>query len=212
VTRDATRKRGPQVLAILVTFLLLVVSLPFGDGLSLRWFSALLLLLVSALLKWGPRLLALGFARIGVLGALAVFLSSLINRSVERGDGVVIGTVIGILLLLFIIVSRSEAMTATSAYLRTFTLCSMALLTLSLKWSGHRVMASMKQGDFWMVNVPFLNRLVLPHPYDFYIVSRLIPCIVLVSLVCSVMGSGLYFLRRNSELKRKGAAELRLPG
>jgi hypothetical protein len=208
VTRDATQKRGPQVLAVFVTLLLLIVSLPFGDGLSLGWFIALLLLLVSVLLRWGPRLLALGFARIGVLGAVAVFLTSLLNRSVERGDSVVTGIAVGILLLLFIVVSRSEAMTATSAYLRTFTLCSMALFALSLKWSGHRVMASMKQGDFWMVNAPFLNRIVLPHPYDFCVVSWLIPSAVLASFVCLVMGSGLYFLRRNSELKRKRAAEL----
>jgi hypothetical protein len=118
---------------VFVTLLLLIVSLPFGDGLSLGWFIALLLLLVSVLLRWGPRLLALGFARIGVLGAVAVFLTSLLNRSVERGDSVVTGIAVGILLLLFIVVSRSEAMTATSAYLRTFTLCSMALFALSLK-------------------------------------------------------------------------------
>lgn len=197
----ATQMRASRVLAVLTTLLFLFASLPFGHGLSPGWFVALLLLLISVLLKWGPRLLALGYARIVVLGAVGLFLTSLVNRSVELGEVVVVGIVIGVLLILFIVVSRSEALTATSACLRAVTIGAMGLFALSLNWSGHRALANMREGDFFVVDVPLLNRLVLPHPYDFYFVEYLIPCVLLVSLVCSVIGSGLYFWKRNSDLR-----------
>jgi hypothetical protein len=70
----------------------------------------------------------------------------------------------------------------------------------------------MKDGDFFVVWLPFRLSIILPHPYDFYVVGDLITRLLWISMVAAIVLSGAYFWRRNAELnskmKRNGLPEL----
>jgi hypothetical protein len=89
---------------------------------------------------------------------------------------------------------------------------AIALFGLCSRIAGHRHFANMKDGDFFVVWLPFRLSIILPHPYDFYVVGDLITRLLWISMVAAIVLSGAYFWRRNAELnskmKRNGLPEL----
>lgn len=212
MTADATRSRASRVLAVLVSLLFLFASLP---ELPVGWFSALLLLLVPVLLvpvllKWGPSLLSVGYLRIPILVSVAVFVASILSRAADGvGDLVAVSSiVVTVFMVLLIICSRQTPKTRKVSRLRIGMFSAIGLYGLCLRIALYSSFANMKQGDFWVAWLPFQQSLILRPPYDFYLVARLIPALLWMSLLAVLIFSGLYFWQRNSELERKGSPEL----
>jgi hypothetical protein len=203
MTAGPIRRSASRVLATLVTLLFLFASLPEPP---LGWFSRLLLflvpvLLMPVLLKWGPSLPSIGYLRVAILISAALFAASLLSRAAERGDLGEVGFTVTVLIALVIICGRQTPKARKSSLLRVGVFSAIALFGLCLRIALYSSFANMKRGDFWVAWLPFQQSLILPPPYDFYIVARLIPALLWMSLLAALIFSGLYFWQRNSEAK-----------
>jgi hypothetical protein len=200
MTPEANQSRAPKVLAVLVILLFLFASLPEPP---LGWVSALLfllvpLVLVPVLLKWGPSLPSVGRLRIAIFVSAAVFVASLLSRAAEFEDsehGVFVATTCVVLVLtaLLIACSRFTPETWKSSLLRIGVFSAIALFGLCSRIARHRHFANMKDGDFFVVWLPFRLSIILPHPYDFYVVGNLITRLLWISMVAAIVLSGAYF-------------------
>jgi hypothetical protein len=77
------------------------------------------------------------------------------------------------------------------------------LFGLCLRIAIYRNFANTKQGDFFVVWLPFRLSMILPHPYDFYVVSTLVTKLLWIWFLTALVFAGLYFWQRNLELKKK---------
>ncbi len=196
VTVERNQRRISPIITTLATLLFLLGSLPLSDGLPLVWSASLLLLLSGVLVKWGPVLSSLGSGRIPLLLSVAVFTTSILSRAAERGDLLPVSIMCAAALVLVVICCRLAPRSETSSRLRVAALVAIGAFALCLRTALYSNFASMKQGDFWVVDLPFKQVLVLPHPYDFYVVARFLPLLLWAAMLASMLGSGLYLWLR----------------
>ena len=196
MTLERNQRRTSPLITTLATLVFLLSSLPLGAGLSPVWWASLLLLLGGVLVKWGPALSSLGAGRIPLLLSVAVFTTSILSRAAERGEFLLVSTLCAAALALAATLCRLAPRNVTSSRLRLAALVAIGAFALCLRTALHSSMSSMKQGDFWVVDLPFQHALVLPHPYDFYVVARFFPLLLWASMLASMIGSGLYLWLR----------------
>jgi hypothetical protein len=201
VTLERNQRRTSLILTTLATLLFLLGSLPLGDGLHLVWSVSLLLLLSGVLAKWGPPLSSLGAGRIPLLGSVALFTTSILSRAADRGELFQVSIMCAAALVLAGTLCRLAPHSVTSSRLRVAVLAAIGGFALCLRTGLYSSFVSMKQGDFWVVDLPFKLALVLPHPYDFYVVARFFPLFLWASMLVSIIGSGLYLWLRTPKTR-----------
>jgi len=195
-----------RVLAIIGTVLLVISSLPLASGVppAAIWIGFLIVVffLWWALLKWGPSIANIGHVRVALMGGVALFVSSVVARGIEAGDFLPVTLLIASLVGLFLAASTLKPAATGSSRLRLVLFLAMTLSCIALKAMLQSGLSSISEGDFWMIDLPFKQALILPHPYDFYVVKRFLPFLLVVSLLVSVVCSGLYFWKRHAELRQ----------
>jgi len=199
--------RHPSIGVSLIVIALLFGSLPIKPvdrpGLSLGWQVTVLIAFLGILLRWGPRIPRAGYVGWALMPSIAVFLTSLVSCEVVEGyRTIALWLIVIVVLILFLLVSRYKPVATGSARLRKVTYSAMIVFGLSFSWAGHIAIGSMRAGDFWHLDVAYLRRIILPHPYDYYIVFIGIRGVVWSSLLCVVVLATTYFLMRHSEEKR----------
>jgi hypothetical protein len=182
-----------QILASLATVVFLLGSLPLGDGLGPVWWGVLLLLLSGALVRWGPELSSAGAGRIPLLVSVAVFTTSMLSSAEARGELLLISIICTTTLIVLGGLLRLVPTTASLSRLRVAALVAIAAFAFCLRTALHSGLACMKQGDFWVVDLPFKQALILPHPYDFYVVERGVRLFLWAAMLASLGVSALYF-------------------
>lgn len=144
-----------------------------------------------------------GYIGWAVMPSLAVFLTSLLNGGVGEGyQTIELWLIVLAVLVVSLAVSKSKPTAIPSARLRKVTLSATIVFGVSLKWASHISIGMMRGGDFWHLDAAYLGRVILPHPYDYYIIFVGVRMVVWSSLLCVVATAAIYFAMRNAEERR----------
>lgn len=189
------------------------VALPLMDNsLPRGWRIALAVVFSAALLRWGPRSPKNHLIRWGLMCSGGVFLTILLNNLASRGgvakedvQGTVASfTAIGVAIVLFLTVSRPNLVGALPTRLRRLTVTSIMIFAALINWASHAAIATMKRGDFYIVgSALWVNFIVLPHPYDYYLVMSWLPISVGISFVAMLIFALMYFVVFVRENRRR---------
>ena len=111
---------------------------------------------------------------------------------------------ISVPLLLGVLLVFYGPRSTSAAYLRRTALAAIIVFGCSIFILKHSALATMRQGDFWVVSWPNGYELKLRHPYDYYLIYQIPRWSFLATFPILVICSAAYFWKlrydnRNSD-------------
>jgi len=177
----------------IVMLLLGTVPTPIHSATPLIGAVALLIWLL--LLRYGPPTRSGKSLRIALYGVMAVFVGSLVNIASDRGDWISPVFIAGVLTL-WVLLGKYPPWSPRAAILRSVTFIAILVFAVSISFGLRSGYSYMRQGCFWTIHLPFRQMILLPRPYDYYVVHQFLPILCSASLEVVVVSSVPFLIRR----------------
>lgn len=188
-------KIRPPVVWLVVAFLPLI-SIPLEwYKLGLTRSTLLLSSLLGLLLWWGPAVPGARYVRWLVMFSLATFTSVLLNGTYHAelyAETIALWCALFLALFLVMAVSKLQRTGKKWEKLRKTIFCFAICFALSANWVVHTSFSTTKWGCLWILDLPFQNAIILPSPYDYYIISVSLRLIALASWLLLVTSAVTY--------------------
>ena len=198
----------PKIVAVIGIVVLLLGSIPTPPHPTTAYIGAVAVPIWLLLIKYGPPTRVGAVLRVVLLGAVTIFVASQVNAASDKNDWIVpvVIVVIAGVLILSVLVAKYPPWSRRVAILRRSAFTSIAVFAVSIYCVVRSGYSLMWQGCFFTVDLPFRQMILLPWPYDYYVVHLFLPILCVTSLTVPVVSSASFVLMRRVHVQRERIA------